>query len=756
MPTARKRPHQTSSDKRLQQTVTIRPKKKVKLDDLEWKSVPMPGRLDDVEGFYGLEEVDGVDVTVSANGVMFYKAGEDSSSDAGKEQEKEKDGGSSEEEVGEEWTGFDNATDDPSENETNGQSKPFPEPPKKSILKKKLSAEEVLRTVDFSLLADKAREEDVPLPDWNPLNLSPPTLRALAKLGFTTPTPIQRESIPLILSGHNLIGKASTGSGKTLAFGIPILEECIASLPTIMAPDSICNRRLTALIISPTRELAHQITKHLTDLCFFTDIKIVTLTGGLSVQKQYRLLENGVDVIVGTPGRLWEIISGGQGWVDKIRNVRMLVLDEADRVLEEGHFKEVEQILDLLDEDGAESSEDEEDEEDAKAKLYGDDDVNERIKRKKAKLKYNIATQQRKKQRRRGKRQTLVFSATFHKGLQQKLTGKMGKKSWGSGDLLSDRESMEYLLKKLRFREGMPKWVDVNPVSTIAEKIKEGIVECGALEKDLYLYYLLLRYPYRTLIFTNSISSVRRLVPLLNHLLCAQDTPKVNANQKHLQSQQKAYPLHSHLPQKSRLRSLERFSVTSATASILVATDVAARGLDIRGVEMVVHYHLPRTADMYVHRSGRTARGDEEVGVSVLLCAPGEAMAMSKLIGKVHDGAGRGKAGKGTTLQSLDVDRKLVGMLKRRVDLAQKIAEAETERQKVGKEEGWLRNAVEELGVDISDDELAALAGRGKHNRSRDKGKSKGAAGPLMMTRAMMIMVGTEVDMAVQEPVKSR
>ncbi|KAK5239265.1 ATP-dependent RNA helicase, partial [Cryomyces antarcticus] len=138
----------------------------------------------------------------------------------------------------------------------------------------------------------------------------------------------------------------------------------------------------------------------------------------------------------------------------------------------------------------------------------------------------------------------------------------------------------------------------------MAAHLHEGLVECAGTEKDLYLYALLLHYPRtRTLVFTNSISAVRRLLPFLQNL----NLP--------------VHGLHSQMAQKARLRSVERF--TANPGAILIATDVAARGLDIPGVQLVLHYHLPRAADTYVHRSGRTARADAS-GSSILLCAPEE------------------------------------------------------------------------------------------------------------------------------------
>lgn len=304
---------------------------------------------------------------------------------------------------------------------------------------------------------------------WDPLDLSPEIQTSLSKLKFTTPTPVQKACIPEILAGHDVVGKASTGSGKTLAFGIPILEHYLDKRrrgdyrdksDDEKGPDPI------ALILSPTRELAHQLAKHIGDLNTHapdTNARIALLTGGLSIQKQQRLLAN-ADIVIGTPGRVWEIMSTGSGMITKLKQIKFLVVDEADRLLSEGHFKEVEEILNALDrveegtfpEDEAES--DERDEEDGE------------------------------------QRQTLVFSATFHKGLQQKLAGK-GR--FFGGDLLDKKESMEYLLEKLNFREERPKFIDVNPVSQMAEGLKEGLVECAAMEKvgfafsPYYLYIYL-------------------------------------------------------------------------------------------------------------------------------------------------------------------------------------------------------------------------------------------------------------------------
>ena len=314
---------------------------------------------------------------------------------------------------------------------------------------------------------------------WFPLGLSSPTTSSLARLRFAKPTPIQSAAIPEILKGHDVIGKASTGSGKTLAFGIPILEHYLnthegGSSRAKAGSDS--RESPVALILSPTRELAHQLSAHLTDLCSSTGAdgpRIATLTGGLSLHKQQRLMKD-ADIIIGTPGRLWEVIGGSTGIIESLKQIRYLVVDEADRLLSEGHFKEVESILDTLDREVEGEK--------------GDDNSIHSSK---------VSDT---------KRQTLVFSATFQKDLQQKLAGK-GKSS--GGDLMSQQESMEYLLRKLNFRDEKPKFVDVNPISQMAGGLKEGIVECAGLEKVLKppCHRHLIRKPY-TDIHRTSISTL--------------------------------------------------------------------------------------------------------------------------------------------------------------------------------------------------------------------------------------------------------
>ena len=240
--------------------------------------------------------------------------------------------------------------------------------------------------------------------------------------------------------------------------------------------------------------------------------------------------------------------------------------------------------------------------------------------------------------------------------------------------------------------------------------------------QDLFIYTALILHPTtRTLIFTNSISAVRRLTPLLSNLNLS------------------VFPLHSQMPQKARLRSIERFTApppkktgvaasSGHTGSILVATDVAARGLDIPNVDMVLHYHVPRQADTYVHRSGRTARGGR-TGVSVLLCAPEEVLPTRRLAGKVHAKKGR----RSHVIHTLPIDRQIPSRLKPRVDLAKKLADAVLAKEKAHSEESFMQKAADDLGVEY-DSDLGDIGYKGGRGGGRKK-KEKEAGG---MTKAEM------------------
>ncbi|KAK2769960.1 ATP-dependent RNA helicase mak5 [Colletotrichum kahawae] len=670
--------------------VKTAPKKRsVAVSKLPWKTVDVPEMFDDAEGFYGLEVIEGVDIVKKGDQIEFvsiHPPGSDT--DHGDEMDQDEFEGFSDsepapaptekkeevqkqtkkakkEKAKKEQTAKESKQPDSTDEPAAEPKADAPEGAKKKEKKQKKKTQpkpedaKLESNVFTALEAAEEAEEDLDMSQWIDLGLSPAIVSAIAKLKFTKPSKIQKSSIPEILAGHDVIGKASTGSGKTLAFSIPIVEDWIEKFDA-KDGEKDAEHAPTALILSPTRELAHQITNHIKNLCTgLTNAPFVcSVTGGLSVFKQQRQLAK-ADIVIGTPGRLWEVISSSTELLSGFKKIRYLVVDEADRLLSEGHFKEAGEILDALDREALD--EDEEDQ--------------------------NLTP-----------RQTLVFSATFHKGLQQKLAGK-GK--WG---LMSEEESMEYLLKRLNFREEKPKLIDVNPVAQMAAGLKEGLIECGAMEKDLYLYTVLLLNPNRrSLVFTNSISAVRRLTPFLQNL---------NLN---------ALALHSQMPQKARLRSVERFTATKeGTTSVLIATDVAARGLDIPGIDQVVHYHVPRAADMYVHRSGRTARA-ERTGLSIILCGPEEVVPTRRLAAKVH---AEQASKKKYLMRTIDIDRRVASKLKPRVDLAKKLADATLAKEKGNKEDDWARAAAEELGVEYDSEELekaGSWGGRGSQRKKKLK-----------------------------------
>lgn len=658
--------------------------KVVRLDELNWKSVEVPETLDDYEGFFGLEEVDDVEVvrdtesgkisyvTKNAGGLKDQGTDSDHRNGALEDDEAGKSVIEQDDDDEESWEGFSDSLDaanghgilkgSKDKAQANGKAPGGP-------VQEQDDPNE-LEDIPFTGLADleedDSADESVDV-SWRPLNLSFETLGSLSKLKFSTPTPIQLKAIPPILSGSDVIGKAATGSGKTLAYGIPMLESYIHSKAHHKSrrESQPQDYNMLALILSPTRELAHQIAVHLTDLgkrAFDDWPRISIITGGLSIQKQQRQLQT-ADIVVGTPGRLWEVISaGGQTILSKLQRIKYLVVDEADRLLTEGHFAELSEILSALDRVDA-------DDPNAVAKAQ------------------NLKSQ----------RQVLVFSATFDRSLRSKLVSK--KSHPLRDDPMSRTESLSYLLQKLPFRTNKPMFIDVDPTSHLAPNIRSSLLEIPtASEKDLYLYTLLLLSGKnkRVLIFTNSVSSIRHLTSLLGLLALP------------------AQGLHSNMEQKARLRTVERFRRDEG--AVLVATDVAARGLDIPGVETVVHYHVPRSADSYVHRAGRTARAGEKGG-NVVLCSSGEAKAFARLVRAVHEGA---------ELRTLELDGRVVRGLRERVGLAKRIAEVQGAKQKAAtKTEELFVRAAEDLGVEVDSEEMDAAdsgrRGRGNARKKRER-----------------------------------
>ena len=636
--------------------------KVVKAKDLQWKPVDIPDNLGDYEGFYGLEEIDGVDVQivngktefiVRDNGKVENKSKKEETNENGennmdvednetKEVEDEKPTEQEEEEE-EEFAGFE---DDDNNQEDANTSERVSNNDKDDKL---AESNDELNAVSFANL-------DLPLPDDNEINLpnwqegdlgssiSAYTLYGLSQLDFKKPTPIQKETIPIALLGKDVIGKATTGSGKTLAYGIPILEKYIQSLNLIKQnnKDKKINHP-TGIIFAPTRELAHQVVDHLNKLAKYSPLStrgIVSITGGLSIQKQQRLLRHGPGIIVATPGRMLELVQGDSELAKRLASTDIIVLDEADRLLQDGHFDEFEKILEL----------------------FGKN----RPKSKSIEWKW----------------QTLVFSATFSRDLFRKLDRHQKGKS---SSLMGNDEIVQLLNEKLKFKDKKPTLVDANPKEIVSGQITEALVECGPTERDLYLYYFLLMYKGSTLVFANSIDSVKRLVPLLNNL----NIP--------------AFSIHSSMIQKQRLRALEKFKEASQKneVAVLVASDVAARGLDIPNIDHVVHYHLPRSADVYIHRSGRTARAGKE-GVSVMFCSPQEASGPLRKLRRLVAGNSNkeSRLNMHNDVKLLPIEMDLVSQIKPRVEISSKLADASISSTATRKEDSWVKQAAEDLGLD--------------------------------------------------------
>lgn len=462
-----------------------RDKKIVEAASLAWSTV-------DVDEFGGLEVIEGVDVVKHGDKVQFVLAGDKKQTkdttekeDTQEEPEQEK-----EQDAEDEFEGFgDDALESkdvpPHQNSLgkDGLALPLSEdqaPDEKAKTKastkkqKQQKADQQQHVDDAKLVSSNGKKthqasgnsfealagdavdddgddddiEDIDVAAWAALNLSPRILSAIAKLKFSTPTDIQAQTIPEILNGEDVIGKAQTGSGKTLAFGIPIVERWL----DIVDEDGKNENKEgpLALVLSPTRELAKQLGDHLKALCdgLPTAPWICVITGGLSIQKQRRQLEK-ADIIIGTPGRLWEVLEGDAKIQEAFTKIQFLVVDEADRLFKAGQFKEAEHIIGALDRKDPEAPSDDEDEE-------SDEDEDEEL----------------------SPRQTLVFSATFDKELQTKLAGS-GKRRFKGIDT---EDKMAYLMKCLQFRQE-PKFIDVNPTKQMAEGLKEGLIECGPMEK---------------------------------------------------------------------------------------------------------------------------------------------------------------------------------------------------------------------------------------------------------------------------------
>jgi ATP-dependent RNA helicase RhlE len=332
------------------------------------------------------------------------------------------------------------------------------------------------------------------------LDLLEPILNALEIKGYSTPTPIQEQAIPIILSGSDIMGFAQTGTGKTAAFAIPILQNLYKT------QKNEGRRKIRSLILTPTRELAIQIEENIKDYGSNLNLRHAVIFGGVNQTSQINRLKSGIDILVATPGRLLDLQQ--QGYID-LRSLEVFVLDEADRMLDMGFIHDVKKVLKRIP----------------------------------------------------AKRQTLFFSATMPKEI----------KTLASTMLTN------------------PKQVVVTPVSSTAEKIEQELYHVvTAKKKDLLLHILSEKTINFVLIFTRTKHGADRVVKILSR-----------ANIK-------AAAIHGNKSQNARQNALNNFK--NRTIQVLVATDIAARGIDIDELELVINYDIPNIPETYVHRIGRTGR----------------------------------------------------------------------------------------------------------------------------------------------------
>jgi ATP-dependent RNA helicase RhlE len=341
------------------------------------------------------------------------------------------------------------------------------------------------------------------------LDLIPPILDALEETGYKKPTPIQEKTIPIILKGKDLLGCAQTGTGKTAAFAIPIIQKIHTAVKQ--------SKGIKALILTPTRELAIQIQENIETYSQFTEIKHLVIFGGVSQVPQVEKLKKGVDILVATPGRLLDLMN--QNWV-KLHELQILVLDEADRMLDMGFVNDVKKII---------------------AKIPS-------------------------------QRQTLFFSATMPK------------------------EIMALANSILR----NPEKVEVSPVSSTAEIIEQMVFCVETANKRALLAHLLKEKNIKSaLVFTRTKHGADKVV---------KDLLRINVT---------AEAIHGNKSQNARQRALNNFK--DGETRVLVATDIAARGIDIDNLSHVVNYELPNIPETYVHRIGRTGRAGAS-GIAYSFC----------------------------------------------------------------------------------------------------------------------------------------
>ncbi|MFD2587010.1 DEAD/DEAH box helicase [Croceitalea marina] len=344
------------------------------------------------------------------------------------------------------------------------------------------------------------------------LGLAEPILKALETEGYTHPTPIQSQAIPILLKGKDLLGVAQTGTGKTAAFGIPILHHLF------LAKNQQERRRsIKALVVTPTRELAIQIGESFTAYGRHTGLRNTVIFGGVKQGKQVNTLKNGVDILIATPGRLLDLMN--QGFIS-LQDIEYAVLDEADQMLDMGFIHDIKKII---------------------AKLPP-------------------------------KRQSLFFSATMPKTIVE-LSRK----------ILGDFEQ-----------------VTIKPQQATAEKVEQGVYFVSKSDKPKLLVHILQdKTKESVLVFSRTKHGANKIVKKL------------------AQADIESAAIHGNKSQTARQKALGAFK--EGQLKVLVATDIAARGIDVEELSLVVNYDLPNVPETYVHRIGRTGRASAS-GIALSFC----------------------------------------------------------------------------------------------------------------------------------------
>ena len=343
------------------------------------------------------------------------------------------------------------------------------------------------------------------------LEIIEPILKSLKEEGYTTPTPIQKEAIPIVLNGTDLIGCAQTGTGKTAAFAVPILQ--ILGKNKSFAH----KRKIRSLIVTPTRELAIQIEESFKTYGRYTGLTCTVVFGGVNQNGQTNLLRNGVDILVATPGRLLDLMK--QGYIS-LRDIEIFVLDEADRMLDMGFIHDVRRIISSLPE----------------------------------------------------KRQSLFFSATMPPEIVR-LAGTIVHK---------------------------PVKVEVTPSASTVDIINQFVYFIDKGNKNALLIELLKNEDIKTaLVFTRTKYGADKVAKVLKR--------------KNISAES----IHGDKAQSARQRALTSFK--AQTTRVLVATDIAARGIDVDDLEYVINYEIPNISETYVHRIGRTGRAGAK-GTAISFC----------------------------------------------------------------------------------------------------------------------------------------